>query len=279
MLVLVGGLLVVVLSVAATGAQAAQSPYFPMTLGSQWVYEKYGNILDTVLGQETARIDDVRLVCGQMFYHLSTPWLPSFSCWVRGDSIGDIYRCDSPGAEEKPLFLFSRPYSEPWSPGQMDGHDFAQTVPCGWQITPPQGSYDDAICMFGGCLPPACYDIYWSGAFARDIGPVWWAMIGVGGAAIEYRLLEYLPGPESVCRCHGDPVCDGVTNVRDVVSVIDVAFRGTPPIRPRGCSWYARSLHGAGDVDCSGETNIIDVVMMIDVALRGASAESKFCHP
>jgi hypothetical protein len=35
--------------------------------------------------------------------------------------------------------------------------------------------------------------------------------------------------------CHGDPVCDGVTNVQDVVKTVNVAFRGEAPVTDPNC--------------------------------------------
>lgn len=278
MLVLVGGLLIVVLSVAGREAQAGQSPYFPMTLGSEWVYEKYSNIRDTVLGQDTVRIDGVRWVRGQTYFHLSTEWFPIFSCWVRADERGDLYWCEKPGGVETPLLLFSSENWEMWSTEHLAMPDEMCTVPCGEWSPISRGFSSDFVCVGGSCVPP-CYDVRWWGSFARDVGPVQWDLIGAGLATIEFRLLEYNPGPAGACRCHGDPVCDGLTDVRDVTSVVDMAFRGVPPTRTQGCSWYARTLHGASDVDCSGETNIIDVVLLVDVALRGADASLRFCRP
>lgn len=83
------------------------------------------------------------------------------------------------------------------------------------------------------------------------------------------------PNPDQIgCPCHGDPICDGVLNVQDVVATIDVGFRADPaPIDP-SCP---HNPGGRSDVNCSGATNVIDVVSMIDVVFRGG-VES-FCEP
>jgi hypothetical protein len=75
------------------------------------------------------------------------------------------------------------------------------------------------------------------------------------------------------CPCHGDPKCDGATNVFDVVLTVDVAFRGTAPAFDPQCP-RART-----DVDCSGITSVADVVHLVDVAFRGAERASEYCDP
>jgi hypothetical protein len=77
------------------------------------------------------------------------------------------------------------------------------------------------------------------------------------------------------CDCHGDPVCDHVQDVLDVVQTIAVAFRGAPRIPdPNSACPYETT-----DVDCSGGTDIIDVVRMVNVSFRGASALTEICNP
>ncbi|MBI3871807.1 MAG: hypothetical protein HY304_01875 [candidate division Zixibacteria bacterium] len=76
-----------------------------------------------------------------------------------------------------------------------------------------------------------------------------------------------------VCACHADPKCDGVTNVLDVVGIINVAFRGLPePIDP-DCP------KSREDVDCKGVVGVPDVVHMVNVAFRGQDPASNFCDP
>jgi len=79
--------------------------------------------------------------------------------------------------------------------------------------------------------------------------------------------------PPCACPCHGDPVCDGVANVLDVVTCIDVAFRDRPPQSDPGCP-PARS-----DVNCDGVINVLDVVRIVNVAFRGGDPEAEFCDP
>lgn len=66
------------------------------------------------------------------------------------------------------------------------------------------------------------------------------------------------------CPCHTDPVCDGVTDVLDVVLVISSAFRGGSPQIDSGCTEIDRS-----DVDCNCVVDVLDVVGMIARAFRG----------
>lgn len=66
------------------------------------------------------------------------------------------------------------------------------------------------------------------------------------------------------CDCHRDPMCDGSTDVIDVVSTVDVAFGGTSELNDPndGCP-YIRT-----DVNCDGITNVVDVVHMVNVVYR-----------
>jgi hypothetical protein len=76
------------------------------------------------------------------------------------------------------------------------------------------------------------------------------------------------------CPCWADPNCDGIrSDVIDVVLVINVAFRGAPPILDPTC-WVERS-----DVDANGTTNVVDVVRVVNVAFRGASVASQYVSP
>jgi hypothetical protein len=76
-----------------------------------------------------------------------------------------------------------------------------------------------------------------------------------------------------LCDCHGDPQCDGVTNVLDVVGVVNVAFRGQAPVSDPVCP------NTRTDIDCSGATDVLDVVNVVNVAFRGANAAVVFCDP
>ncbi|HUU45000.1 MAG TPA: hypothetical protein VM118_04640 [Acidobacteriota bacterium] len=89
-----------------------------------------------------------------------------------------------------------------------------------------------------------------------------------GGTTDAAYLCPYFPCD---CSCHGDPQCDGVTDILDVVRAIDVAFRSAPPVFDYACP-YERT-----DVDCSGATDILDVVHFVNVALRGGDPETEFC--
>lgn len=99
------------------------------------------------------------------------------------------------------------------------------------------------------------------GAFKTDPG----SRINAGSA--------YLFGCACDCPCSGDPRCDGVTNVVDVVNTINVAFRGGQSTTTGNCP-YENS-----DVDCSGACSIVDVVKVVNVAFRGADKATEFCSP
>ncbi len=82
------------------------------------------------------------------------------------------------------------------------------------------------------------------------------------------------PAQETVCTNHGDPEADGVTDIFDVVSLVNVAFRTSPAILDSDCP---HAPAGRTDLNCDGATDILDVTMMIDVAFR--SVVPNFCDP
>jgi len=79
--------------------------------------------------------------------------------------------------------------------------------------------------------------------------------------------------PPCECLCYGDPSCNGVVDVFDVVETVDVAFRAESPTFDFGCP-SART-----DADCDGLTNVFDVVAMVDVAFRSGDPQTTFCDP
>lgn len=82
------------------------------------------------------------------------------------------------------------------------------------------------------------------------------------------------PSQEPGCIHHGDPLENGVYDVLDLVTVIDVAFRNANPIVDADCP---HDPIGRTDLDCSGTTDVLDVAMMVDVAFR--AIEIGFCNP
>ncbi|MBI3871964.1 MAG: hypothetical protein HY304_02675 [candidate division Zixibacteria bacterium] len=82
-----------------------------------------------------------------------------------------------------------------------------------------------------------------------------------------------LAAPPCVCTCHADPMCDGQTDILDVVGVVNAAFRGQPAQVDAGCP------KSREDVDCNGVVDVLDVVKMVNVAFRGANAATEFCDP
>lgn len=73
------------------------------------------------------------------------------------------------------------------------------------------------------------------------------------------------------CPCHGDPQCDGSTDVLDVVLTVDVAFRGQEPTSGPVCPLDQT------DVDCDGFTSVLDVVHVVNVAFRNGDPAAEFC--
>lgn len=82
------------------------------------------------------------------------------------------------------------------------------------------------------------------------------------------------PSQDAGCLHHGDPEADGVINVFDVVRMVDIAFRGQPPLVDTDCP---HGPAGRTDLNCDGSTNVIDVTMLIEAAFRAAVPE--FCDP
>lgn len=80
-----------------------------------------------------------------------------------------------------------------------------------------------------------------------------------------------------ICDCHANPaVCsDPAVNVLDVISTINIAFRGFGEINDNHplCPMHPT------DLNCDGFTSIVDVIKMIDVAFRGANPATVVCDP
>jgi hypothetical protein len=75
------------------------------------------------------------------------------------------------------------------------------------------------------------------------------------------------------CDCHADIICDGVTDLLDVVQTIDIIFRGESFVSQPFCP------KSQVDVNCDGVTDIQDVVIVIEVAFRGGDASLLYCDP
>lgn len=78
--------------------------------------------------------------------------------------------------------------------------------------------------------------------------------------------------PGCFCNCHADPVCDATINVQDVVSVLNVAFRGGADTVDPQCTHVGRS-----DLNCDCVVSVVDVVNIVNHAFRGDT--SPFCNP
>jgi len=68
---------------------------------------------------------------------------------------------------------------------------------------------------------------------------------------------------------------DGVVNILDVVSVVEVVFRGESPDPDPGPLCPRERT----DVDCSGSTDMLDVVRIVEAALRGGDPLNESCDP
>ncbi|HUU44279.1 MAG TPA: M28 family peptidase [Acidobacteriota bacterium] len=76
-----------------------------------------------------------------------------------------------------------------------------------------------------------------------------------------------------LCACHGDPECDGLADILDVVHAVNTAFRGAEPVFGESCP-YAQT-----DVSCDGVTDVIDVVKIVNVTFRGGEPGVQYCDP
>ena len=81
------------------------------------------------------------------------------------------------------------------------------------------------------------------------------------------------------CPCHGDPICDGVPNLQDVVATVNVAFRGYPSVFDPQCPRERTDVGGGPQGSCDGVTTVLDVVRMVNVAFRGYDPATEFCDP
>jgi hypothetical protein len=79
---------------------------------------------------------------------------------------------------------------------------------------------------------------------------------------------------ECDCPCWADPLCDGTrSNVQDVTSTVNVAFRGAAGVIDPGC------LFERTDVDANGSTSVTDLVKVVNVAFRGQAVAANYVDP
>jgi hypothetical protein len=260
-------------------AGSSHAECYPLTVGSEWIYSVYLSVLGTIVRFDTVRVDDATWVAGKKYYQLTTPWFPVFTTWVCPGADGNLYWCDSPGTTPEPLILFSAEPGEGWLMNRGLCTDSVAAVQGAIPTVTPAGNFIDVHSVRSRWRPGDCNDVLWEATFANGTGPVQWIMTGVGGASIVWELVEYLPATNSECNCHADPVCDQECDVKDVVSVVAIAFRGGDQLDDNDCSYYYGALAGRTDVNCSGATDIIDVIHTVDVAFRGADPQIRFCKP
>ena len=105
----------------------------------------------------------------------------------------------------------------------------------------------------------------------------------IGGSACETpeaRLPSFTKGVITVvcsCPCLGDPYCDAITNVQDVVATVNVAFRNGVPIFDPACT--SGNPAQRTDLNCDGVTTVLDVVHMVNVTFRGKAPAAEICNP
>jgi hypothetical protein len=125
--------------------------------------------------------------------------------------------------------------------GPMDSVEF--------QITPlPAGGSAAGQSLAGGELPlPTIFVDFHDGGGHRLISDV---------------SLHFCDCAE--CPWFSDPNQDCVTDVFDVIMLIDIVFRGWPPVSDPSCPVPR------GDLYCDGFIDVMDIITMIDVVFSGA---------
>ena len=76
------------------------------------------------------------------------------------------------------------------------------------------------------------------------------------------------------CACHGDPICDHLPDVFDVVNTIDVIFSGATNIIDPNCPHVGRV-----DYNCDCSPDVFDVIYAIDYVFSGGPAPCDPCTP
>lgn len=122
------------------GHPITRQAFFPLAPGNEWIYDIWSSIRDTIVRRDTIRVDDVSTIGGKEFFHLTTPWFPLFSVWVRLTSNGDSYWCGSPGDSEHPLLLFSAEPETGWLLGGRFCIDSISRVSYPTSVVTPMGS-------------------------------------------------------------------------------------------------------------------------------------------
>ncbi|HUU46501.1 MAG TPA: M14 family zinc carboxypeptidase [Acidobacteriota bacterium] len=113
----------------------------------------------------------------------------------------------------------------------------------------------------------------------KESGTYWYDLRGTDGdgqtgpTTAPHQVMVIYDNCETDCACHADQVCDGKTDVLDVVATVNIAFRGFAPTFDPSCP-YERT-----DVNCDGVTNVLDVVRTVNVAFRGGLPADNFIDP
>lgn len=73
-------------------------------------------------------------------------------------------------------------------------------------------------------------------------------------------------------ECLNDPVCDSVvSDILDVIRVVNVAFRGWQVTQVPGCELVS------ADMNCDGFPDVLDVIAVVNVAFRGFTSSASYC--
>lgn len=186
-------------------------------------------------------------------------------------------------------FACSGPISESYHPGQAE--------PTSQRFVSPDALFwrgENGSCTDGDLSPGVDLDLADSSSLYLQFGvspsPGQFVIdtCCVGSAHLMYYGSQsavapsFTPGYITVqcrCPCVGDPQCDSVTDVLDVLRVIERSVRGESVQIDQSCSGHGSEVDGRTDIDCSGSTDIVDVVVAIEVVFRGGDWESLTCNP
>jgi hypothetical protein len=201
------------------------------------VYDLYEN--DSLIRTTFDTLAQVHLSAGTYEYHLV---------------VRNLCGSSSPGPSG-PSIAVMIPPSSPSAPSVSD------TFPCSnenyavtWRTVPGANRYNlyqNGFLIASG--PDTSYTFsYLAGSFAYSV----WAGNNCGSGS--YGPTESLTIAE--CYCHGDPVCDGmIVDVLDVLSIIGIAFSGEPLFKMQTCPKENTDLDCNGYTDLRDVVTAIDI--------------------
>jgi len=139
----------------------------------------------------------------------------------------------------------------------------------------------------GVMLPPNVNSPEGEGYFTYSISPRTDLPSGTtisNRAHIRFDYNDFLAAPESgpllrtlldacACPCHGDPICDGLPDVFDIIQAIEIVFSGENNVIDESCPHAGRV-----DVNCDCVPDVFDVIYLIDYVFSGGPAPCDPCQ-